>query len=636
MEQPRSLTLPATVFCLVLALGLGALAWWLGPDARDAIADREERGRVVRVIDIVHTVTWWVSLAGAGILLLAAATARWWAGPREGLGQRAVPALPPPGLRWWLGAAAVLLVAAWIRAERLDLSLYNDEAYMFRRYVAGDFRPDRETGELRHRVPDWAVTAWHMEVGNNSPPYSLLARLSYEQVAARAGLALAEVHEPSVRWPAYAAGLAGLLALALVARGLGSPDRGMLVLIAGAFHPWMIRYASEGRGHALLLLFAPLLLAALWRALASGLWRWWLAVAALSMLMMWTFPGAVHALLMLNLVLAAGWFFQWRQRPDGREAAAIQVPRWLLANGLAALAFSVLFAPMLQQMRKNLGEVGSLKGAPGWSWWVDIGSRLAVGMPWHEDNPDSPVASSVARALELNNWLPVAALGAVALVLALGWLWWCSQTRFGWLLAALGLGGPALAFVAAHLTDTVLHPWYVLISLPPLLLLAAGSLGWLQDMSGRVPRLGWWGAGLVLALWLATAGPVMLRELNNPVQPQREAVLKARGAVYPGYLDAGRQVLLAAFNTDSGVYDPFLTVTWSVTELEATEAEARRQGVPLYVTFAHRSMARSTHPALVDYIESSGRYELVRELHGTGHQQFNHRIFRWLGGEVDQ
>lgn len=57
MEQPRSLTLPATVFCLVLALGLGALAWWLGPDARDAIADREERGRVVRVIDIVHTVT---------------------------------------------------------------------------------------------------------------------------------------------------------------------------------------------------------------------------------------------------------------------------------------------------------------------------------------------------------------------------------------------------------------------------------------------------------------------------------------------------------------------------------------------------------------------------------------------------
>lgn len=624
------------MFCLLLALGLGGLVWWLGTDARDAIADREARDRTVRVIDHVQTTTWWVALAGAGLMLAAAATARWWAGPRVRFNRIDLPPVPAPGWVWWLAAAAILLLAAWLRAERLNLSLYNDEAYMFRRYIAGEFRPDSETGQLTHRSPDWVITAWHMEVGNNSPPYGLLARLNYERVADRHGLAPAQVSETAVRWPAYAAGVAGLLVLALLARALGSPERGLLVLTVAALHPWMIQYGSEGRGHSLLLLLIPLLLAAVWRALREGTWRWWLAVGGLSTLMMWAFPGSVHPLLALNAVLGVGWIIGWLRKRDQRPRVRVQATRWLLTNGLAALLFTLLFAPQFNQMRATAGDLPpSLQGAPPWTWWSDIGSRLAIGMPWSDANPSSPVASAVLRSIEAHNWLPAVALALVALSVVLGWLWWCWHTRAGWLLAAVGFGTPALAFGLARLTDTVLHPWYVLAALPALIIMAAGSLGWLMDIGGRIPRPAWWASAAVLAVWIAAIVPTLHRQSVHPLQPQRDAVELARGGTYPAYLEQPDPVELAAFYTDFMIYDPFATPTWSVTELEAMETTARERGRPLLVAFAHRGQARNSHTALLDYIESSGRYELVGELHGTGHAQFNHFVYRWLGGSGD-
>ncbi len=625
------------MFCLLLALGLGALAWGLGADGRDAIASRETRDRTVRVIDHVRTATWWVAVAGAGLMLAAAGTARWWAGPRGRFSRLDLPPVPAPGWLWWLAAAVILLVAAWLRAERLNLSLYNDEAYMFRRYIAGDFRPDGETGQLVHRAPDWVTTVWHMEVGNNSPPYGLVARLNYEWVAERHGLAPAQVSETAIRWPAYAAGVAGLLVLGLLARGLGSPERGLLVLTVAALHPWMIRYASEGRGHGLLLLLVPLLLGAVWRALREGTWRWWLTVGGLSALMMWAFPGSVHPLLALNAILGIGWLLGWLRRREHRPRVKIQATRWLLANGLAALLFMLLFAPQVNQMRATMDEPPpSLQGAPPWSWWADIGSQLAIGMPWRDANPESPVASAVLRSIEAHNWLPVAALGLVALAVLLGWLWWCWHTRAGWLLAAVGFGAPLLAFAVARLTDTVLHPWYVLAALPALIVMAAGSLGWLMDIGGRIPRPAWWASAAVLAVWVAAIAPVVKRQTLHPLQPQREAVELARGGVYPGYLEQSDQVELAAFYTDFMVYDPFANPAWSVTELEAMEATARDSNRPLVVAFAHRRHARNSHGALLDYIESSGRYQLVADLQGTGHEQFNHFVYRWLGDRVSE
>ena len=113
---------------------------------------------------------------------------------------------------------------------------------------------------------------------------------------------------------------------------------------------------------------------------------------------------------------------------------------------------------------------------------------------------------------------------------------------------------------------------------------------------------------------------------------RRYAVLQAGARMHyavPALL--ARASALAAFYTDIGIYDPFLTRTWSVSELEDAEADARRRGLPLLVAFGHRSLLQQSHPALIDYIESSGRYEKITELHGTGDQQFNHLIYRWVG-----
>ena len=75
-------------------------------------------------------------------------------------------------------------------------------------------------------------------------------------------------------------------------------------------------------------------------------------------------------------------------------------------------------------------------------------------------------------------------------------------------------------------------------------------------------------------------------------------------------------------------------MTWSVEELQSVEQEASLDGQPLFVVFGHRSIALHSSPDLVAYIEDSGRYEHVSDLHGTDQGQFNYHVYRWLNNEI--
>jgi hypothetical protein len=636
MRSP-SLNRIAVIVCLISATGFGALALILGNEGRDAIPDRLDSGLRLRVIDHVQSTKWWVAAIGASLMLVAASTAKWWAGPRKCEGLMPKAPVTWPGWRWWAVAGFVLLIAAWLRTDRIDLSLYNDEAYTFRRYVAGEFREDSKTKEVRFRQADWTTTLWHMEVGNNSPPYSALSRLSYEWVARRANLAPAEVHEQAIRFPAVIASVAGLLILGLLARRLAAPDHGLLVMAVGALHPWMVRYGSEARGHSLLLLLIPLLLWFVILALQQGTWRCWLGVGIASTMMMWAFPGTVFWLIAVNVVIGLLIASTWWRNPKRRSAVNIQSMRWLITNSAAALLFGLLFAPLFNQIRVSLGEVSALSGGPHRGWLLDFWGLASVGMPWTPHNPESPVSLSVLGEVSQGNFLPMILAGAFLLAIVIGiFRSWRRSPSSGALLTAAAVIAPLIAFLSAHGTDTVLHLWYAVSAAPVLLMLAvmAFPIGGEPPLATGRKWLGWGLALLGFGFWVAAVSPQLNTIARHSVQPIREAVELIRGDVYPHYQDRPNQVKHASFWTDVTRYDPWVRVTWSVEALQSLEQEASLDGQPLFVVFGHRSNALNTAPDLVAYIEDSGRYEHVSDLHGTDQGQFNHHVYRWLNDKT--
>ena len=626
----------AVIVCGLAAIGLLLLAWWLGLGGRDAISDRVDAGKRPRPIDHARTATWWAAVLGAGLFVLATLTAHWWAkvGASGALFPATSVSTSSPTWRWWVVAGGLLLVATGLRVERMDLGLYNDESFMFRRYVAGEFTEIPATNETPFRQPDWATTLWHMEVGNNSPPYSALARIAYEREFLRSDLAPAQVDEAAIRLPAVIASLVGLLALGWLAYRLGSPDRGLLVMGIGAVHPWMVRYGSDARGHSLLLLWIPLLLWALLAAMGTGRWRHWLAVGGLSALALWTFPGVLYWLLAINAIIFIAIGLTWLRQPERRELVQRQLVRWLAANGAGAIAFWLLFAPSFNQLRATLGEVPALKGGPSFSWLAEVLALTGLGIPWSDHNPASEVALSVSRDLAPGNfWIP--ALGVLfGGVLILGiWRGWAKSPLATAVLLALGMLAPLLAFFVARATDTVLHSWYAISALPAILLL----IGW------GVPRLSRSGdsvgvrtgkivgiATLLFLGWTLAIAPQLKAITRNSHQPIREAVVLVRGDVYPHYQDHRDQVRHASFWTDVTRYDPHIDTTWTVEELQEVEQIARSEGKPLFVSFGHRDVALRSQEKLVRYLEDSGHYEHVADLHGTDHRQFNYHVHRWL------
>lgn len=624
----------AAISCLTLAIGMVAIAWHIGYDGRDSLANRIASEKNPQVIDYVHTTKWWVATFSAVLLFAAALSARWWAGPSGHWSLIKNHQIPKPTWRWWLAVGILIIAGAALRAERLNLSLYNDEAYSFRRYISGHERTNQQSGEKEFREAKWVDTMWHMQVGNNSPPYNLLARLAYEKVAQYQNLAVGQIHESAIRFPAFVAGLLGIFLIGLAARQLGSPDHGLVAMAIIALHPWAIQFSTTARGHSFLLVLIPLLILTCWHALRKGTWQPWIAFGATSTLLMWTFPGAIHPLIALNSFIAL-WFLHARfYKRDNIPTIHIQSSRWLLCNFFAAIFFLLLYAPLANQMRVVMkdGSVSSLIGGPSWSWWSNATSQLAIGMRWHDTNPASPHASAVIRSMEQGAPFLIATLILLGFLTVAGCIWWCRHhlTR-GLLLITIAFATPILGFTVARLTDTVLHSWYVLSALPALIILLCGATGWLSDRRAAIAIISKGVFVATFGLWLFAISTPLQNYGRNSLHPLRDAVERVRGQAYPAYLNEAPSAKLATFWTDLSIYDPFAITTWSIEELKEVESKAKVLQIPLYVVFGHHSIAIRTRPELVAYIEQSGNYQHIEDLYAAaGDAQFNYHLFKWL------
>ncbi|MGI8604491.1 MAG: glycosyltransferase family 39 protein [Verrucomicrobiales bacterium] len=570
---------------------------------------RQAVGRGVRVQDWVKTGMWWAGLSNALILAGLGLTARWWANsPRREI---PVAVTDPPssfwrprGTRWWAALAVVVIIAAACRAPRLTISLYNDEIYNFRRYIAGQWK-----GSSFQPV-NWAQTFWANHMANNGVPFSVLARLCLN-VAHLTGVPEGKISEIALRIPAFVAGLLSIVAVAVLARELAGSRAGLAAASLAALHPWHVRYSTEARCYGQVLLFAALMGLCLVRALRVRSWRWWLAYAAVEFLLVWSFAGAVYFAAGLNAV--ALFMLVLRRDPGWRQL--------VVANILAGVLYLQLMAPCFPQMRLALDESPVLRGGVSVDSLLQAASSLLFGQPWSDLDPDNAIHVSIERTF--SHW-PVPA--ALALLWSLGMLALgircAAKSRPGRMLVLGNMAAVVVAVTAAAATGQTLLAWYLIYLLPMILVLSGVAL---DAAAGNLPASRPARAltvSMVVGATLAFLALIVRADLvylNHGKENVREAAMVAEG---------DPRALRASFWSDAPIYRPDIISIADAGQFQKLVAQARREDRPLWVEFGFRELALKSHREVIERLEDPELFELAAVLPGFDEPQYTHRVFR--------
>jgi hypothetical protein len=591
----------------VVVLLYGTRVSWL-----DAAAKVVAKGKTPRV-EVVALGWMWKALLVDGVLLAGLfLTVPWWAkadrkegGPLRG--DRKEPCVvggPQSGRRRWVIGGLVLGVFA--------VALYNDEAHNYARLWSGLWEQGGAGPVLD--VPRWGETLFLNGAGNNSQPFSILARVCLEGARKGGWSVPGEVTEWVVRLPSLGAGLISIWLIGLLARRrLG--DVGMVwTMLALALHPWHIRYSTEARGHGLMVLGIVMLLLFADRAFESGRWRHWGGYAAGLFLCATAFLGSIYFLVCVSAGLFVYQAWRWRKSGDWSL-----ITRPLVASLGASMAGLVLILPMIPQLLLVLENFDSIRGVMGLTWWKDVGGYLMAGTRWVDADPANPVNQALSRWV---GWTPFA--GAVVcwcLVMSVGML---ALGKAGGVMRVLVWATPAALVLAWFLMSrkgNFLNHWYVLFAVPCVVLaLGAGAV-----------RLGRWQRGVG---WLVVLGALMvpgrvavaLRGLEK--QNERGPVIDVLGATYPRNENVTVRPLLAAFWCNANLYHPDVFVVRETGDLEAVMAKARSEGRELFVCFSHRGPALKSNPDLVSKVEDERVFNRVKWYYGQEESQFTMHLFK--------
>ena len=202
------------------------------------------------------------------------------------LGRAATRAPDPRAGRWWLTLTGVIALALWLRTHTLMLqSLWFDE--VLTAIGAQDLAWVLHTPQIFGHPPLQYLTAW--VVGGSA------------------------ADEWWLRLPPLAAGVATVVALAVLGRRLYGPATGLMAAFALTVSPVHVEISQLARPYALFLLFTVLSLGALIEALDRHRARDWLWFSALLALNLYTHYLALQVLMLEALTaivfLARG---RWR------------------------------------------------------------------------------------------------------------------------------------------------------------------------------------------------------------------------------------------------------------------------------------------------------------------------------------
>ncbi len=585
-------------------LGMMAfLALWLGLSPKPWQVD-PEGNPIDRYVAIC---LWWAGLFNLLPLAVLASTTPWWMRPLPR--QFVVPASPalPRGFR--AAVLGAMLVCAVLGGVRLNDSLWHDEEYSIRRAILGTYRIKDATVKLRE-VP-WAHTFWSYRKPTNHVLQSVLSRLSlsaWRLLARPSGL---QINEIAVRLPSYLAGVLSVGALALLLARVGLPWPGVGAAWLLALHPWHLKLAPEARGYALVFLFIPLIGFLAVQALKSGRWRWWLGLALAEFLLLWTWPPAVMAVLVLNLCIAAMILL----RPDPAEGRAVLAGRWLTSGTLAAMALVQLLLPCLPQLQEYA------KTSQGFVlhdiWLKNVGSLLLFGAYWSKSGltTASPYWEMLPQAVAFPALIPVAILGT-AFFWVIGLIaFWRTPPHGRWLTVFFLLPGPLL-FLAAYWRGQYMFEWYLALMLPGLLGLGAAGIFSTGTFLARVfsrREIPGVFAALVLAVFTGLTWANRAFLLRGSTQPYRESVLLTRSQLHPNTRE-NRAVLTAGTLLLPDVYDPRIRKVETLDAYAALMKEADAKSLPLYINNGFPDILQDLHPDIAALLADPAVFELIARL----------------------
>ena len=628
-EDDRRIALRFAFVLAALAIALMSFLIFTGGDWAGAVAKMEAAGRKVKVEHLVKTWTWRGGLVDLALIAGLLITLRFWtrSPARE---ESTLPSTQSRSGRFTLFLVVSLCAAALIRIPRLDFGFYNDEAYTYQRLIVGEFKPEPSgSGKFTWLPVKWMNTVWFNASGNNSQPYSILSRLSYDGWQSVTGATAGQVCETAMRLPALLFGMASLFLLALMMHEVAGHWAAVWTTIAGVLHGWHIRYSTEARPYSLMIFAVVLMMWCLHRALRFGRWRDWLGYALGLFLCAWSFNGSVYFLATLNGMLLVRQAWLWRKK----ELPPERVLRPVIAGVLATLPAIPLMLPLLPQLMRVLETFTAIRGQMGVAWWQDITGFLFFGCPWNDFDAANPYNLAIARFLVSHPllWIPVAALFTVSLA------GFARLIKAGGAMRLFTLAVPISILLAWFLMGrkgNFINHWYVLYALPWVLCNLGTGIAHLGSVG---PPFRTALTALIALLTLALPASVGWSFRSHGKQDERAPVLAVRGGIYPHYESspAALERLYGCFWNNNNIYDPRAVIIGDTSTLESLVQKARRETRPLFVGYSHRGMALQSSAEVLRRIEESGEFEKVDTFFGLEQEQFTQHLWklRQVGGK---
>jgi len=559
-------------------------------------------------------------LGAAFVMLLAI---RWLVRPLPEAGLPLLLPKPEARSRWALTAftAVVMISSGMANAPRLEFSLWGDEDATMRKSVVGQFERGQD-GKLAFDAPSWTETLFRYRDPNNHPLNSVLSRLSHTAFARDPtrpdGFYF---DERALRLPVFAAGLLGLAALAWVGWVLGKPTVGGLAVALMAIHPWFVRYGVETRGYGFLLLFTPLAICCLLRAAHTGRWRWWIAYGFAQFLILWSYPGALHLLVALNIsavcivFLIGGPSREWRQAQAGR---------WFTGCVLGAVCCTLLMLPLVQPLIFYL-KSARMQGPMPAASYSDAAAWLITGMPWRPWDAGNALCWSWQQA----GAPAIRIMGLVLLLIAIvtgAAGWWKQGGLYRCLLPALVLHAP-LFVIQSQLHGGFIYTWYLFPALVGVVMLVSGMLFFPLRVSG------WFAAVWVGFLLMHTGKAVQLLR-NNPIEQMREGTKLTRPVSLASDPRIDDVMTIDIIMTTRG-YDP------AVLPLPGDNpgafkkylAEADDHGKPLFVHFGSPDFADAVRPQVMALVRNPELFEPIASLPGMD-GPYTRQVYRYRPGSI--